>query len=407
MALPQKRALPESQHSDSRAATSGEWETLGTGTFGVVHTGFMAGGARVAVKKLRPMWCNSPRETLFELTCLALRHPHLVRASGVCYGARTGSQLLWISMPYGGRSISDWLMSQNDEIPASTVTRHVRQILRGLEFLHSLSIYHGDLKPSNVLIHPSTGHVQICDFGAVATLHPRKAQHEYTRWYRPPEIECYRGAQAESDIWAVGCVGLELLLHTQLNRKTWKALLPGAWSAFTPPRGNAPGFSGEAQLGTAMAALVRLHMDVGRVPLAAARGALLRQSWVYADPDVNADVIHDERCTPKEVLRHLQGHVEGGGGQAAAAFLHRILRARGVAAACLRLLHLHPARRPGAALALAALGGRAPRSAPARAPARAARARLRQHHAHHGGRERGRGPARGGAAPARGSSIRF
>ena len=47
MALPQKRALPESQHSDSRAATSGEWETLGTGTFGVVHTGFMAGGARV------------------------------------------------------------------------------------------------------------------------------------------------------------------------------------------------------------------------------------------------------------------------------------------------------------------------------------------------------------------------
>ena len=45
------------------------------------------------------------------------------------------------------------------------------QILKGVEYLHSLELVHLDLRPENIMINGETGLTQICDFGRHVRMH--------------------------------------------------------------------------------------------------------------------------------------------------------------------------------------------------------------------------------------------
>ena len=47
---------------------------------------------------------------------------------------------------------------------------YIYQILRGLNYLSSLSIAHRDIKPQNILVDRNTNKVVICDFGSAKKL---------------------------------------------------------------------------------------------------------------------------------------------------------------------------------------------------------------------------------------------
>jgi cyclin-dependent kinase-like len=110
-------------------------------------------------------------------------------------------------------------------LPMLNVKSLVFQLLTGLHYLHEQSIIHRDIKPSNLLINKD-GVLKICDFGFARFLERESLSHqaEYstyvvTRWYRPPEI-CVGDAYGSAvDVWAVGCILVELL--------TGQALFPG------------------------------------------------------------------------------------------------------------------------------------------------------------------------------------
>ncbi|GBG24850.1 Mitogen-activated protein kinase 3 [Hondaea fermentalgiana] len=102
------------------------------------------------------------------------------------------------------------------------------QVLRGLKYIHSANIIHRDLKPRNLLVN-SNCDLRICDFGLARLDLPELSRKDgacmsdyvATRWYRPPEVVCESGTYTKAlDMWAAGCILVELLLR--------KPIFPGA-----------------------------------------------------------------------------------------------------------------------------------------------------------------------------------
>lgn len=82
------------------------------------------------------------------------------------------------------------------------------QLLRGIEYMHSLDLIHRDLKPENLLINGDDA-LKICDFGFTRTVSSNGKMTDYvaTRWYRAPELLLNRDDYDKSvDVWAAGCI---------------------------------------------------------------------------------------------------------------------------------------------------------------------------------------------------------
>jgi cyclin-dependent kinase 4 len=78
-----------------------------------------------------------------------------------------------------------------------------RELLNGIDFLHSHRIIHRDLKPSNLLIS-SQGSLKIADFGLAKTydFEMRLTSVVVTLWYRSPEILLCQSYNSAVDVWS-------------------------------------------------------------------------------------------------------------------------------------------------------------------------------------------------------------
>jgi serine/threonine protein kinase len=95
-------------------------------------------------------------------------------------------------------------------------------ILRGLAHIHECGYIHRDIKPANILLSPDS--VCIADFGHATTCPPRsevvtiqtnpeQSDRVFTRWYRSPEVTLLLPYNESADMFAVGCVYVEIVRH--------------------------------------------------------------------------------------------------------------------------------------------------------------------------------------------------
>jgi serine/threonine-protein kinase len=94
-----------------------------------------------------------------------LEHPHIVR----CYDIIETSDSFALILEFvDGRTLSD-LVSSSDALTASETVSIAQGIAEALEYLEEQRVVRIDLKPSNVMIHPTRGSILI-DFGIAKPL---------------------------------------------------------------------------------------------------------------------------------------------------------------------------------------------------------------------------------------------
>ncbi|XP_040922854.1 eukaryotic translation initiation factor 2-alpha kinase 1 isoform X2 [Toxotes jaculatrix] len=155
--------------------------------------------------------------------------------------------MLYIQMQLCERSLKDWISERNTKpkeeqssrCPYGCVdTEHtlslLRNILEGVEYIHSRGIMHRDLKPRNIFLHANDWHVRIGDFGLAcrdiivdgheSTASPISDSSHTTGVgtfvYAAPEQLNGSHYDSKSDMFSIGVLALELFqpFGTEMER---------------------------------------------------------------------------------------------------------------------------------------------------------------------------------------------
>ncbi|OHT12375.1 CAMK family protein kinase [Tritrichomonas foetus] len=135
-------------------------------------------------------------------------HPHILKLVDFLESPRH----LYIVLEYASKGeLFDYLV-ENNTLPEEVAMRFFRQIIYGLEYLHSLGICHRDLKPENILLDENLN-IKIADFGFARFVKTNIAETSCgSPHYAAPEVirgQPYDGRAA--DIWSCGVILYALL----------------------------------------------------------------------------------------------------------------------------------------------------------------------------------------------------
>lgn len=169
-----------------------ELSLIGDGAYGTVYKAKdTTSGAVVALKKVRvPVTEDGlPSSTLREIAALkqleSFEHPQIVKLLDVCQGnyfegntpngqgnqerRRDPGLTIWLVFEHIDHDLATFMAGfKLRNIEPKLVKQISKEIIMGVDFLHSHRIIHRDLKPQNILIN-TNGHIKIADFGLAKT----------------------------------------------------------------------------------------------------------------------------------------------------------------------------------------------------------------------------------------------
>ncbi|XP_034562376.1 mitogen-activated protein kinase kinase kinase 8 [Notolabrus celidotus] len=186
------------------------------GSFGKVHLAQDTSTRKRMACKLIPLENFKAADVEFQAR---FRHENIAEL----YGALLWDQTVHLFMEAGeGGSVLEKLDSCGPmrEFEIIWVTK---QVLRGLEYLHSHKVIHHDIKPSNIVL--MSDKAVLVDFGLTVQMTedmytPRDLRG--TEMYMSPELVLCRGHNTKTDIYSLGTT----IIHMQTGSPPWVRRYP-------------------------------------------------------------------------------------------------------------------------------------------------------------------------------------
>ena len=193
--------------------------SLGKGCNGTsVYVGIMEDGNEVAVKRMVIQACEESAQNEIKILSRTdtQNSPFIVSYRYF----HQDNNFIYLILDLCEETLREHVHSQTTEHLRKHGPRMVREILTGLEFLHSQKILHRDLKPSNVLVDVA-GHMRLADFGISRVLNEDETTVQTdakgTRDWMPVEVieAINKGQQCrfkkKSDIQVAGMIAFFVL----------------------------------------------------------------------------------------------------------------------------------------------------------------------------------------------------
>jgi serine/threonine protein kinase len=193
-------------------------QVIGSGSFGVVYQATVTETTEVvAIKKV----FQDKRYKNRELSIMKeLDHPNIIKLRHYFYTPAETPDDLYLNCVMDfipdtlSRLVRQYHKSKT-QFPKLVVKLYAFQLLKALNYIHTMGVCHRDIKPQNVLVDPNTHALKLCDFGSAKKLIKGEPNISYicSRYYRAPEL--IFGATDytnQVDVWSTGCVIAEIVL---------------------------------------------------------------------------------------------------------------------------------------------------------------------------------------------------
>ncbi|XP_069013884.1 death-associated protein kinase 3 [Embiotoca jacksoni] len=195
-------------------------EELGSGQFAIVRKcKEKSSGVEYAAKFIKKRRLSSSRrgvsreEIEREVNILReIQHSNIITLHDIF---ENKTDVILILELVSGGELFDFL-AEKESLTEEEATQFLKQILDGVQYLHSKRIAHFDLKPENIMLldkNVPNPRIKLIDFGIA---HHVKAGNEFknifgTPEFVAPEIVNYEPLGLEADMWSIGVITYILL----------------------------------------------------------------------------------------------------------------------------------------------------------------------------------------------------